>query len=87
MPASGRQTDRHQAKNAHHADCSRFRRLTDHYKDAFLRLRRTRHTAQYFDPAAAPVTESDAAWAIEKAAAAVSAVGALLRAGWLDPFG
>ena len=56
-------------------------------KPTFERLRRTRHTAQYFDPAAAPVTESDAAWAIEKAAAAVSAVRALLRAGSLDPFG
>jgi hypothetical protein len=40
-------------------------------KPTFERLRRTRHTAQYFDPAAAPVTESDAGWAIEKAAAAV----------------
>jgi len=56
-------------------------------KPIFERLRRTRHTAQYFDPAAAPVTESDAAWAIEKAAAAVSAVRALLRADSLDPFG
>ena len=56
-------------------------------KPTFERLRRTRHTAQYFDPEAAPVTESDAGWAIEKAAAAVSAVGALLRAGSLDPFG
>ena len=56
-------------------------------KPTFERLRRTRHTAQYFDPAAAPVTESDARWAIEKAAAAVSAVEALLRAGSLDLFG
>jgi uncharacterized protein (UPF0332 family) len=56
-------------------------------KPAFERLRRTRHTAQYFDPAAAPVTESDAAWAIAKAAAAVSGVRALLQAGSLDQFG
>ena len=55
-------------------------------KPTFERLRRTRHTAQYFDPAAAPVTESDAAWAIEKAAAAVSGVRALLQAGSLDQF-
>jgi len=34
-----------------------------------------------FDPAAAPVTESDAAWAIEKATAAVPGVRALLQAG------
>ncbi len=56
-------------------------------KPTFERLRRTRHTAQYFDPAAAPVTESDAAWAIEKAAAAVSAIRELLNAGSLDQFG
>ena len=37
--------------------------------------------------AAAPVTESDAAWATEKAAAADPAVRTLLRAGSLDPFG
>ena len=49
-------------------------------KPAFERLRRTRHTAQYFDPSAAPITEPDAAWAIEKAAAAVSGVKALLAA-------
>jgi len=34
----------------------------------------------YFDPAAAPITESDASWAIEKATAAVSGVKALLAA-------
>jgi aminopeptidase N len=50
-------------------------------KPAFERLRRTRHTAQYFDPEAAPITEADAAWAIEKAAQAVSGASALLRAG------
>jgi len=44
----------------------------------FERLRRTRHTAQYFDPAAAPITKSDASWAIEKATAALSNVKALL---------
>ena len=56
-------------------------------KPAFEQLRRTRHTAQYFDPAAPPLTESDAAWAIEKADSAVSAVRALLRAESLNPFG
>jgi hypothetical protein len=29
-------------------------------KPTFERFRRTRHSAQYFDPAAAPITESDA---------------------------
>ncbi len=47
-------------------------------KPTFERLRRTRHSAQYFDPAAAPITELDASWAIGKAGAAVSGVKALL---------
>lgn len=42
-------------------------------KPTFERLRRTRRTVQYFDPAAPPITESDAAWAIEKADSAVAA--------------
>jgi hypothetical protein len=49
-------------------------------KPTFERLRRTRHTAQYFDPAAAPITGPDAEWAIEKAAAALAGVQALLSA-------
>jgi hypothetical protein len=49
-------------------------------KPTFERFRRTRHSAQYFDPAAAPITELDASWAIEKAKAAVSGVKALLAA-------
>ena len=49
-------------------------------KATFERLRRTRHTAQYFDPAAAPITKPDASWAIEKATAALSNVKALLAA-------
>ena len=36
-------------------------------KPIFERLRRTRHTAQYFDPSAAPITKPDAQWAIQKA--------------------
>lgn len=47
-------------------------------KPTFGRLRRTRHTAQYFDPSAAPITQQDAAWVIEKAAAALSGVKTLL---------
>jgi hypothetical protein len=47
-------------------------------KPTFERLRRTRHSAQYFDPAAAPITDLDASWAVEKATAAVSGVKALL---------
>jgi hypothetical protein len=55
-------------------------------KPTFERLRRTRHTAQYFDPSAPPITEADATWAIEKAAAAVSGVEALLARTELDRF-
>lgn len=43
-------------------------------KPTFERFRRTRHSAQYFDPDAAPITEADVRWAIEKAAAALSGV-------------
>ena len=49
-------------------------------KPTFERLRRTRHSAQYFDPSAAPITTSDASWAIDKATAALSGVTALLAA-------
>ena len=49
-------------------------------KRTFEQLRRTRHTAQYFDPTAAPITERDAVWAIEKAEAALSGAKALLAA-------
>ena len=49
-------------------------------KPTFERFRRSRHAAQYFDPSAAPLIESDAAWAIEKAKDALSAVKALLAA-------
>jgi hypothetical protein len=56
-------------------------------KPTFERLRRTRHTAQYFDPAAAPITEPDASWAIEKATAALSGVKALLLASPPERFG
>jgi hypothetical protein len=47
-------------------------------KPIFERLRRTRHTAQYFDPSAAPITGPDAEWAIEKATAALEGAKVLL---------
>jgi HEPN domain-containing protein len=47
-------------------------------KPIFERLRRTRHTAQYFDPSAAPITEADTEWAIRRAMAALAGVKALL---------
>jgi hypothetical protein len=55
-------------------------------KPTFERLRRTRHTAQYFDPSAAPISRADAEWAIQKAAAALSGVKALLSATPPDRF-
>jgi hypothetical protein len=56
-------------------------------KSTFERFRRTRHAAQYFDPSAAPLTTSDAAWAIEKATEALLAVKALLAASPPERFG
>lgn len=46
-------------------------------KPTFERMRRTRHTAQYFDPSAAPITDDDARWAIEKATTAMADVQSL----------
>jgi hypothetical protein len=56
-------------------------------KPTFERFRRTRHTAQYFDPDAAPITRPDASWAIQKATAAVSGSKALLAASPPERFG
>jgi hypothetical protein len=56
-------------------------------KATFERLRRTRHTAQYFDPTAAPITKADAAWAIQKAAAALAGAQAILSETPPDRFG
>ena len=56
-------------------------------KPTFERLRRARHSAQYFDPSAPQLTASDAAWAIEKAKEALSGVKALLAASPPERFG
>ena len=55
-------------------------------KPTFERFRRTRHSAQYFDPKAAPITKADAAWAIEKATAALAGVRTLLAGSPPDRF-
>ena len=47
-------------------------------KPTFERFRRTRHSAQYFDPDAAPITGADASWAMAKAKSVVSGVSELL---------
>ena len=49
-------------------------------KPTFERFRRARHSAQYFDPSAAPLTGSDASWAVETARQALAAVKVLLTA-------
>jgi hypothetical protein len=56
-------------------------------KPTFERFRRARHSAQYFDPSAAPLTASDATWAIGKAKDALSGVKALLAASPPERFG
>ena len=56
-------------------------------KPTFERFRRARHSAQYFDPSAPPLTASDAMWAIEKAKEALSEARALLAASPPERFG
>ena len=55
-------------------------------KAAFERFRRTRHSARYFDPAAAPLTRPDADWAIAKAADAVAGARKVLGSDRLGRF-
>ena len=53
-------------------------------KPTFERLRRTRHTAQYFDPSSAEISQDDATWALTISRKVVEAVEHLLAA---DPSG
>src|SRR5580658_9254133 len=55
-------------------------------KPTFERFRRARHSAQYFDPSAAPLTASDTSWAIETAREALAEVKVLLAASPPDRF-
>jgi uncharacterized protein (UPF0332 family) len=55
-------------------------------KSTFEQMRRTRHSVQYFDPDAAPVTKSDAQWAIDKATDALAGARALPARQALDGF-
>ena len=55
-------------------------------KPTFERIRRTRHTAQYFDPSAAPITAADAQWALDRAGAAVAGAKAMFTASPPGPF-
>ena len=47
-------------------------------KATFERLRRTRHSAQYFDPSAPEIVAEDARWALSTAHATLTAVEELL---------
>ena len=55
-------------------------------KPTFERLRRTRHSAQYFDPSSAEINADDSAWALSTARTVVEAVGRLLAADPPDLF-
>ena len=55
-------------------------------KPTFECFRLTRHTAQYFDPAAAEVSVEDALWAIGKAQSAVEGARDLSEAGRVELF-
>lgn len=44
------------------------------------------HAAQYFDPAANPITRADAEWAIEKAATVIAGAEALFATSPPEPF-
>jgi hypothetical protein len=48
-------------------------------KPTFERLRRTRHSAQYFDPDSAEISEDDSLWALATSRAVVDAVEQLLE--------
>lgn len=47
-------------------------------KPTFERMRRTRHTAQYFDPSAPPIERGDAEWALEMSRQAVEGATELI---------
>ena len=55
-------------------------------KPTFERLRRTRHSAQYFDPTSAEISAEDSAWALSTARSVVEAVGQLLAVDPPGPF-
>ena len=55
-------------------------------KPTFERLRRTRHSAQYFDLSSAEISAEDSAWALSTARTVVEAVALLLTADPPDLF-
>jgi uncharacterized protein (UPF0332 family) len=61
-------------------------RIHGYAKATFERFRKTRHTAQYFDPSAPPIDRADAEWALGISRAAVDGAAELLRSEPLDRF-
>jgi uncharacterized protein (UPF0332 family) len=61
-------------------------RIAGYAKATFERFRKTRHTAQYFDPSAAPLDRGDAEWALGISRAAVDGAAEVLRSESLDRF-
>ena len=55
-------------------------------KAAFERFRRTRHSVQYLDLSAAPITRQDASWAIKKAGTALAGTRQFLAHATLGRF-
>ena len=60
--------------------------IAGYAKATFERFRKTRHTAQYFDPSAPPLDRADAEWALGVSRAAVDGAAELLRSEPLDRF-
>ncbi len=61
-------------------------RIAGYAKARFERFRKTRHTAQYFDPSAPSLDRADAEWALGVSRAAVDGAAELLRSESLDRF-
>ena len=54
-------------------------RIPGYAKPTFERFRRTRHSAQYFDPSAPPITRADSEWALEISRLASEGAAEILR--------
>lgn len=61
-------------------------RIAGYGRATFERFRKTRHTAQYFDPSAPPLVRADAEWALGISRAAVDGAAEMLRSESLDRF-
>lgn len=61
-------------------------RIPGYSKATYERFRKTRHTAQYFDPSAPPLEQADAEWAIEVSRPTVDAASALIGSEAVDRF-